>query len=200
MYSINAQGYFNRDPERDAFYLISYQTCRRINVTWPSPYPEVKAFVKEATRVVYDQDKICWNGAPLSSVKSFHRDTACWVSLIFDHHLTTAVQMPCEMPEKPVVTTNNGLFSRFGLNCAEPINFTFQRWSMPPCRSSPTRKARGSNPPGRTRKSPCNALCKVIFCLLYFRFKSASAAYHLSRLCTALLIAVRSSVDLWWFA
>ena len=138
MYSINAQGYFNRDPERDAFYLISYQTCRRINVTWPSPYPEVKAFVKEATRVVYDQDKICWNGAPLSSVKSFHRDTACWVSLIFDHHLTTAVQMPCEMPEKPVVTTNNGLFSRFGLNCAEPINFTFQRWSMPPCRSSPT--------------------------------------------------------------
>ena len=138
MYSINAQGYFNRDPERDTFYLISYQTCRRINVTWPSPYPEVKAFVKEATRVVYDQDKICWNGAPLSSVKSFHRDTACWVSLIFDHHLTTAVQMPCEMPEKPVVTTNNGLFSRFGLNCAEPINFTFQRWSMPPCRSSPT--------------------------------------------------------------
>ena len=61
--------------------------------------------------------------------------------------------MPCEMPEKPVVTTNNGLFSRFGLNCAEPINFTFQRWSMPPCRSSPTRKARGSNPPGRTKSS-----------------------------------------------
>ena len=75
------------------------------------------------------------------------------MSLIFDHHLTTAVQMPCEMPEKPVVTTNNGLFSRFGLNCAEPINFTFQRWSMPPCRSSPTRKARGSNPPGRTKGS-----------------------------------------------
>ena len=75
------------------------------------------------------------------------------MSLIFDHHLTTAVQMPCEMPEKPVVTTNNGLFSRFGLYCAEPINFTFQRWSMPPCRSSPTRKARGSNPPGRTKSS-----------------------------------------------
>lgn len=29
-------------------------------------------------------------------------------------------------------------FSRFGLNCAEPINFTFQRRSIPPCRSSPT--------------------------------------------------------------
>ena len=47
-------------------------------------------------------------------------------------------------------------FSRFGLNCAEPINFTFQRRSIPPCRSSPTRKARGSNPPGRTRKPHCN--------------------------------------------
>ena len=55
-----------------------------------------------------------------------------------DHHLTTTVQLPCKMPEKPVVTTNKGLFSRCGLNCAEPINFTFQRWSMPPCRSSPT--------------------------------------------------------------
>ena len=32
-----------------------------------------------------------------------------------------------------------------------------------PRRSSPTRKARGSNPPGRTKKSPCNVLCKVIF-------------------------------------
>ena len=73
----NAQGYFNRDPERDAFYLIFYQTCRRINVTWPSASQEVKAFVEEATRVAYDQDKICWNGAPLSSVKSFHGDTAC---------------------------------------------------------------------------------------------------------------------------
>ena len=51
------------------------------------------------------------------------------------------------------MTTNNGLFSRFGLNCAEPINFTFQRWSMPPCRSFPTRKARGSNPFGRTKSS-----------------------------------------------
>ena len=32
-------------------------------------------------------------------------------------------------------------FSRFGLNCAEPINFTFQRRSIPPCRSSPTTAA-----------------------------------------------------------
>ena len=39
----------------------------------------------------------------------------------------------------------------------------------------------------RTKKSPCNVVCKVIFCLLYFRFKSASAAYHRLRLCTGLV-------------
>ena len=31
--------------------------------------------------------------------------------------------------------------------------FTFQRLFTPSCRSSPTRKARGSNPPGRTKSS-----------------------------------------------
>ena len=44
-------------------------------------------------------------------------------------------------------------FSCFGGKCAEPIKFTFHRQSIPPCRSSPTRKARGSNPPGRTKSS-----------------------------------------------
>ena len=60
----------------------------------------------------------------------------------FDHHLTTAVQMPCEMPEKACCDNQQWAFSRFGLNCAEPINFTFQRRSIPPCRSSPTRRPR----------------------------------------------------------
>lgn len=27
-----------------------------------------------------------------------------------DHHLTTAVQLSCKISEKPIVTTNNGLF------------------------------------------------------------------------------------------
>ena len=48
---MNAQDYFNRDPERDAFYRIFY--------------------------VAYEQDKARRNGAPLSSVKSFFGDTAC---------------------------------------------------------------------------------------------------------------------------
>ena len=44
-----------------------------------------------------------------------------------------------------------GFFS-FRLNCEEPTNFTFQRQYIPPCRGSPTRKARGSNPPGCTKQ------------------------------------------------
>ena len=31
-----------------------------------------------------------------------------------DHYLTTTVQLPCEMSEKPAVTTNNGLFVGLG--------------------------------------------------------------------------------------
>ena len=160
---------------------------------------------------------------------------------VIDHHLTTTVQLSCKMSEKLVVMTNNRLFLVLGRNCAESTKFTFQRQSIPSCRSSPTRKARGSNPPGRTKsstlwgaalfvmrgfygavkerirtaraprfasrgaetprwgasrarlgeplwahqKSPCNVLCKVIFCLLYFCFNSASATYHRWRLCTA---------------
>lgn len=59
------------------FYRIFYQTCRRFNVTWSSVSPEVKAFVEEATRVTYEQDRARRNGVPLSSVKSFFGDTAC---------------------------------------------------------------------------------------------------------------------------
>ena len=44
-----------------------------------------------------------------------------------DHHLTTTVQPHRKMSEKPVVTTNNGLFLVFGGHCAEPTIFAFQR-------------------------------------------------------------------------
>lgn len=74
---MTAQDYFNRDPERDAFYRIFAQTCRRFNVTWSNASPEVKAFIEEATRVAYEQDKARRDGLPLSSVKSFFGDTAC---------------------------------------------------------------------------------------------------------------------------
>ena len=39
-----------------------------------------------------------------------------------DHHLTTAVQLSCKMSEKPVVTTNNGLFPVLAANVQNQHN------------------------------------------------------------------------------
>ena len=83
-----AQECFKRYPERDAFYRIFYQTCRRFHVTWSAAFPEARAFAEEATRVAYEQDKARRNGAPLESVRSFFEEPACWCRQL-DYYLTT---------------------------------------------------------------------------------------------------------------
>ena len=85
----------------------------------------------------------------------------------FDHYLTTIVRRPCKTLKKPIVTTNNRLFRRFGGSCAEPTKSTFQRLSTLQCRSSPTRKARGSNPPGRTKRHLLKKRCRFLFASKY---------------------------------
>lgn len=74
---MTAQEYFQRDPERDTFYRIFYQLCRKFNVTWSAASPEVRAFIEEAARVAYEQDKARRNGEALSTVRPFFGDTAC---------------------------------------------------------------------------------------------------------------------------
>ena len=74
---MTAQDYFKRDPERETFYHIFYQICRRFNVVWSSASPEVKAFIEEATRVAYEQDKARRNGTSPSEVMPFFGNTAC---------------------------------------------------------------------------------------------------------------------------
>ena len=93
---------------------------------------------------LYEQVDYNFSG-PLQLQDLFGREYVTMGGVI-DHHLTTTVQSPLKMPKKPVVTTNNGLFLVLGRNCAEPTKFTFQRQSIPPCRSSPTLGAGGSNP------------------------------------------------------
>ena len=73
--------------------------------------------------------------------------------LHFDHRLTTTVQWHYKMLEKPVVTTNNGLFLVLEATVQNPTKFTFPRLFTSPCRSSPTPGAGGSNPFGRTKSS-----------------------------------------------
>ena len=86
-------------------------------------------------------------------VKSIFTVCSYRVYLHFDHHLTTTVQVAPQNVGKACCYNQQRAFSCFGSRCAEPTNFTFQRQSIPLCRSSPTRKARGSNPPGRTKSS-----------------------------------------------
>ena len=86
-------------------------------------------------------------------VKSIFTVCSYRVYLYFDHHLTTTVQAAPQNVGKARCDNQQRVFSCFGGKCAEPTKFTFHRQSIPPCRSSPTRKARGSNPPGRTKSS-----------------------------------------------
>jgi len=44
---------------------------------------------------------------------------------VIDHHLTTTVQSHIKMPEKPVVTTNNGLFPVLAANVQNQQNSRF---------------------------------------------------------------------------
>ena len=72
-----AIAYFPRAPGRVAFYRTFYQICRRFNVTWSTATPEVRAFVEEATRVTYEQEKAQRSGLSPNTVKPFFGDTAC---------------------------------------------------------------------------------------------------------------------------
>ena len=74
---MSAKEYFQRDAERDAFYRTFYQICKRFNVTWSTATPEVRAFIEEATRVAYEQEKAKQNGFSPSTVKPFFGNTAC---------------------------------------------------------------------------------------------------------------------------
>ena len=106
-------------------------------------------------------------------VKSIFTVCSYRVYLHFDHHLTTTVQTAPQNVGKARCDNQQRAFSCFGGKCAEPTKFTFHRQSIPPCRSSPTRKARGSNPPGRTRKPHCDVFFAMRFLfLLVFDFQN----------------------------
>lgn len=74
---MTAEAYFRRDPERDAFYRTFYEVCRRFNVTWSAASPEVRAFIEEATRVMYEQEKAKRDGASPGTVRPFFGDATC---------------------------------------------------------------------------------------------------------------------------
>ena len=82
----------------------------------------------------------------------------------FDHHLTTSSPQPvplivCTLQHSFITTTNNAE------SCAHYTISGAVSWHLPARHSSPTPKARGSNPPGRTKKGRCIAVQRpFLFC------------------------------------
>ena len=108
-------------------------------------------------------------------VKSIFTVCSYRVYLHFDHHLTTTVQAAPQNVGKARCDNQQRVFSCFGGKCAEPTKFTFHRQSIPPCRSSPTRKARGSNPPGRTKSSTLWGAALFVFAWILWGSKRADS-------------------------
>ena len=90
-------------------------------------------------------------------------DNAVIDSLYFDHHLTTTVQFPFKTPKKACCDNQQQAFSCFGCSWAELTIFTVYRWSMHPCRSSPTT-------PTPHRAQLKNRITKPFFGIAFFGF------------------------------
>ena len=160
----------------------------------PSP------FVGEAARATYEQDKVRRDGAPLLSTKSSFGDTACWVSVVFDHHLTTTVQWHHKMPEKPVVTTNNGLFRRFAVAVQNQQNLRSNASLYRPVVVLRPGRPEVRILPVALKKRIAMYFCNALFVLMLFGFRIILAAYHLPHPCIDLLQGVHFAVGLRLFS
>lgn len=65
----DAEWYFRKDPERERFYEIFFQMCRKYGVRWGKATEKEQAFIEEVTRVTYERDRAVRLGLPLSDVR-----------------------------------------------------------------------------------------------------------------------------------
>ena len=65
----DAEWYFRKDPERDRFYEIFFQMCRKYGVRWASADEKERSFIEEVTRVTYERERATRLGLPLSDVR-----------------------------------------------------------------------------------------------------------------------------------
>ena len=133
-------------------------------------------------------------------VKSIFTVCSYRVYLHFDHHLTTTVQSPLKMPEKPVVITNNGLFPILAANVQKQQILRFNVGLYRPVVVLRSGRPEVRILPVALKKRIAMYFCNALFVLMLFGFRIILAAYHPPRPCTALLPAVHFSVCLWWFA
>ena len=65
----DAEWYCRRDPEKERFYELFFQMCRKYDVHWASATPKEQAFIEEVTRVTYERDRAQRFGTPLSDIR-----------------------------------------------------------------------------------------------------------------------------------
>ena len=66
---IDAEAYFQKDPEEERFYEIFFRLCRKYGVSWTSADKKEKQFIEEVTRVTYERDRAIRLGLPLEDVR-----------------------------------------------------------------------------------------------------------------------------------
>ena len=52
-----AKWYFQSDSERENFYALFFQLCRKFKVDWATASEQEKAFVEEVTRVTWEKQQ-----------------------------------------------------------------------------------------------------------------------------------------------
>lgn len=65
----DAEWYCRKDSEKERFYAIFFQMCRKYGVRWASADEKERRFIEEVTRVTYERDRAVRLGLPLSDVR-----------------------------------------------------------------------------------------------------------------------------------
>lgn len=65
----DAAWYCRKDTERDRYYEIFFQMCRKYNVRWSSADEKERRFIEEVTRVTYERERAVRFGRPLAGVR-----------------------------------------------------------------------------------------------------------------------------------
>lgn len=65
----DAAWYCFKDPERERYYEIFFQMCRKHGVRWASADEKERHFIEKVTRVIYERERAIRLGLPLADLR-----------------------------------------------------------------------------------------------------------------------------------
>lgn len=65
----DAEWYCRKDTEKERFYEIFFQMCRKYGVRWASADEKERQFIEEVTRVAYERERAIRLGLPLTGLR-----------------------------------------------------------------------------------------------------------------------------------